>query len=514
MVRVTITFPLGVYHAQSSVSFQEAEWPPSPVRLVGALLAAAHGRIGHDPEPERALLQRLCEATPPVVIAPPSVAVGDPVPAHQDPVVRLRGASRWAPRNHTASELKELSTRNVGRGRAAVEKVGTAIGCRPVHIVWTDVELAASELERLAALAADVTFLGTARSPVLIDVTDEPAPGDGDDVWTPLPDDAHRRRGQVEVRVPEPSLIRAFDQREAARRASKDRVERAGLIPSIRLGREVTYARGVVAPFDPRRWGDMLVLVVDREDSETIVKAPASYLLARAFRASLLGAFGAVGEPDEAPEILRARGDEPHCAIVPLPFVNHPRADGHVMGVGVVLPHGDQVADLDAQRMRVEQGLLRFSGIGGNRRYVDIPGAGRMYLRPSAHVEADGPTLRPDTYDLASRCWTSVTPVVHSRWRTASGRAALLKQVTADCADVGLPAPALVEVRREPWLAGAPARLMSTAAVPEAWRSLLKGPVDHVRVTFDEEVVGPVLLGRARHFGLGLCRPVPDEATA
>jgi CRISPR-associated protein Csb2 len=515
VIRATITFPLGVYHAQSPVSFREAEWPPSPVRLIGALLAAAHGRVGHDPESDRALLQRLCEEPPPLVIAPRSVAF-DEADTDETSVVRLRGASRWAPRNHSPSELTALSTRDIGRGRAAIEKVGTAIGARPVHVVWPEASFIAAHVDRLNALASDVTFLGTARSPVLVEITDEALASEGDTaVWTPGDDGGVIRSGEAEVRVPDAGLIRAFDQREAMRRARKDKVERAGLIPAGRFGRTVSYRTNGddhAEPFDPRHWGDMIVLAVDREASELIPNAPAAYLLARAVRASLLGAYTAAGTVGEAPEILRARGSDPHCAIVPLPFVGHRHADGHVLGVGFVLPHASRVPDLEAQRLRVEQGLLHFSGLVGDRRHVDIPGAGRVFLKLPAPSELGPATLREQTYRRAARTWVSVTPVVHSRWRTSNGPAGLGRQVAADCADVGLPVPVEVEQLTVSPLPGAAFRALSEDDVPAEWRGPMKGPTGHVRMTFAEPVVGPVLLGRARHFGLGLC--LPDEPQA
>ena len=39
-----------------------------------------------------------------------------------------------------------------------------------------------------------------------------------------------------------------------------------------------------------------------------------------------------------------------------------------------------------------------------------------------------------------------------------------------------------------------------------------EAPAPHLRLTFSQPVCGPVLIGRARHFGLGLC--IPDPGTA
>src|ERR1700689_4678812 len=101
MLRIWIRFPLGVYNALSAND--GAEWPPSPLRLVGALLAAAHARHGADTTTDRTLIQRICEAPAPLVVAPDSVAVGEPI--EEGEVVRLRGVTRWAPRNSVSGPL-------------------------------------------------------------------------------------------------------------------------------------------------------------------------------------------------------------------------------------------------------------------------------------------------------------------------------------------------------------------------------------------------------------------------
>jgi CRISPR-associated protein Csb2 len=510
VLRITIRFPLGVYHARSTSD--EAEWPPSPLRLIGALLAAAHGRPGADPAADRVLLQRLCEAPAPLVVAPESVAVGEPAEAGE--AVRMRGATRWAPRNYITGPL---SPRNIGRDRAPVSKVGVAIGDRPVAVVWPGLELDDEEMERLAVLASDVTFLGTTRSPAILDVEagtdDAPAEGPAVDTWTPAAG-ADCADFDTAVRVPDALTITAFDRRHDARRSSGARVQKAGMVPEIAIGTPVPYIsperqRSAVPPFDPRWWGDMIVLEIDREHSETMPKAPAAYLLARAVRVALLGAFGEAGTSSEAPAILRGRDADPHCAIVPLPSVWGEHADGLIRGVALLLPHEAREPDVYAQLQRVELGLRRCLGTesGMTPRYVSIPGAGRIRLKLPDARSARLLSLREALYRGPARTWVSITPIVHSRWRKG-GVDALLRQVSADCTHVGLPAPAEIEILRGAGRRGGADRVVPTAATPESWRGLLQGPASHLRITFPQPVHGPVLIGRARHFGLGLC--VPD----
>lgn len=501
MLSITLTFPIGVYYAQSAQAPDQPEWPPSPVRLAGALLAAAHGRPAErDPDDDRALIQRICEADPPHIAAPRAASVAT---ADEGDAVALRGPSRWAPRNYFGAK---------GRNQAAVEKVGVAIGDRPIRFIWPNLSLEPDELERLEALLSDVTHLGTTRSPVLAMATTT-APDD-DLTWVPLADNEHGVTN-VSIRVPDERTIAIFDARHELFRSSKDKVQKATMVPSPPIGYRTPYAfsedlEAISTAFDPQWWGDMIVVPIDGGKSELIPKAAGAYLLARATRVALLGAYADAGEDGEAPPILRDRGSDPHCAIVPLADVLHEHSRGHVMGIALILPSERRVPDLADQRVRVEQGIARLVRETPEvpQRFIQIPGAGKVWLRDPKPTDPPRWTLNPSAYRRPARSWTSITPVVHARWRKRND-GGLLGQVSRDCAHVGLPEPESVELLRGAGRPGGTNRPVVGHAAPEQWRKQLSGPVDHVRVTFSVPVLGPIILGRARHFGLGLC--VPDD---
>ncbi|WP_320670776.1 type I-G CRISPR-associated protein Csb2 [Patulibacter defluvii] len=553
MLRIEVRFPLGVYHALSNARFGAPEWPPSPVRLIGALLAAAHEAPGADTDAARGLLERICAADPPVIVAPAVIGPDEPSTDGKtlgtDIVVALRGASRWAPRNHSDSEVKSsgLSPRNLARERTEVHKGGVAIGDRPVEIHWPDLDLDDDERRLLNALLDELTFLGTSRSPVIARALGSEATLSVGDQWKPS---VGSGRGDAEVRVPNPGLLRAFDQRHEARRSTgKKAVATGEHVPGIAMGNVLPYvldsrrlAAEAAEPLDPRQWGEMLVLELDpgpetaeerrderarRENdkpprhSQLRPKAAAGFLLARAFREALLGAYTAIGTDGEAPPVLRGHGDEPHAAIVPLPFVgtivkrskrdeveqqHRIPADGIVRGIAVLLPHEDRVADVAAQAERVRQGLMQFVGVTG-RRWIDVPNAGRVFLRAPNPNRPLLQTLRDARYRRASRVWETVLPVVHAHRRTSTGPRGLLRQIAKDCSHVGLPDPIAVEVLEHAPLGGAPDRLWPDRLVPPDWRGPLDGPRSHLRITFERPVIGPLVLGRARHFGVGLCLP-------
>ena len=517
MVRIALRFPAGVYRAQSVDDFAAPEWPPHPVRLIAALVAAANRRPHGDSAAATAVLDRLAGAPAPQIVADRLATLEQS--DGEGLLAPLRGASRWAPRNHSRNELSAgLSPRDLGRGRAEVFKVGVAVGDRPVAFEWPDLDLEPDALSELVRLAEDVTVVGTSASPVIVSVTDD-APGDRVPRWTPTRTEARRADDRI-VRVATANLRETLDGWHDRRALATTRTGEPAVAPYVpppTLGVPLPYRHTTDAAndaprlLDPQWWGDVVVLAVDREASEAAPRAVAAYAFGRATRSALLSTFADVGEEGEAPAVLRGRGSEPHAAFVALSFVDAERADGRTLGLALILPHVARLADVPHQRLAVERGLLRLVTDPGI--VVAVPGVGGVRLRVPPPGRQPPATLREAPLRGPSATWSTVTPIVHSRWQARKGARGLLEQLTAECRDVGLPAPARVSVRREPRFRGAPA-LVRRQGLPEGWEGLLRGPHAHLDLEFDQPIAGPVLLGRARHFGLGLCRPYDPRPEA
>jgi CRISPR-associated protein Csb2 len=198
---------------------------------------------------------------------------------------------------------------------------------------------------------------------------------------------------------------------------------------------------------------------------------------------------------------------------MPLFNVWDKHADGRILGLAVVLPHARRVGDIAAQRGRVDAGLrqLVVDEPHAPQRYLRIPDSGRIWLTAPDATKARLKSLLPQSYRRTARTWVSVTPVVHSRWQKGVP-GALWNQVARDCSHVGLPEPEKVEKLRGPGHRGGASRILAARTLPDDWRGSLNGPAGHVRITFPAPVTGPLLLGRARHFGLGLCLPGPEPS--
>lgn len=81
----------------------------------------------------------------------------------------------------------------------------------------------------------------------------------------------------------------------------------------------------------------------------------ASALVAKAIRDAMLSGYRQIGLEHEIPEVVSGHLKDgtptraPHLAVIPLPFVGFPYADGHVMGFAVVPPHGSAIFEDDGE---------------------------------------------------------------------------------------------------------------------------------------------------------------------
>jgi CRISPR-associated protein Csb2 len=194
---------------------------------------------------------------------------------------------------------------------------------------------------------------------------------------------------------------------------------------------------------------------------------------------------------------------KPHMALIPLPFTNHEHADGHIMGLGIVLPH-----DLDPnEAARCLNPLLWDEQTGAPESFKLFDG---QWLETSAEIELRGlppHNLRSDTWTRSARVWASVTPVALDRHFKGANRwdqaAESLKQA---CERIGLPRPATVLLNPVSSVEGAP----HARRFPSLQRKQDGGNTGHTHATlvFAEPVAGPVMLGAGRFRGYGLFRPL------
>ena len=192
----------------------------------------------------------------------------------------------------------------------------------------------------------------------------------------------------------------------------------------------------------------------------------------------------------------------PHLALAPLPFVGAKHADGRIMGLAMILPR--ERADKDAGSLLGP--VLHPTDTGQPREHRLFDGDW-FECRLELDIRETSPlNLRPDTWTRPSRVWASVTPVVLNRHFDGPGRWELAAESVKDaCEHIGLPRPDEVLLHPVSLVEGVP----HAREFPPLRRKSDGGQRNHAHavMTFEQPVLGPVLVGAGRFRGYGLCRP-------
>lgn len=237
---------------------------------------------------------------------------------------------------------------------------------------------------------------------------------------------------------------------------------------------------------------------------------PCAPVVAQRWRAALLTQL------QELPERLRPvlsghepNGrplDEPHLSFLPLASVGRPRANGQLVGMGLVLPGGLAAEDrrlLVGTAARVERLMLGRLGV-----WRVVADAG----------ENLPPALRPGdwtAYPTGAMQWSTVTPIAFDRHSKSSesppGRGESGSMIAEACVRIGLPAPREVIVTAASAHLGVP----PAHAFPRlARKDGSQRRHAHAVVVFHRPVCGPMALGAGRYRGYGVCRPLNGAGPA
>jgi CRISPR-associated protein Csb2 len=191
-----------------------------------------------------------------------------------------------------------------------------------------------------------------------------------------------------------------------------------------------------------------------------------------------------------------------HVAFLPLGFVGHPHATGHLPGIALALPH-ETIMPQD-----VSCDILR---VAGRVRELKLGRLG-LWKVESSTMARPLETLRSATWTAiptGATHWSTVTPIAYDHHPKARGKSEYLAEVAgmirAGCERIGLPQPREVIVTPVSAHLGTP----PAHAFPRLRRKDgSERRHTHAILIFDESLCGPVLLGAGRYRGYGLCRPM------
>jgi CRISPR-associated protein Csb2 len=195
------------------------------------------------------------------------------------------------------------------------------------------------------------------------------------------------------------------------------------------------------------------------------------------------------------------QGGHQHAHILPLDLDD----DQHLDHVLIYAKMG--LGNKAQQAIRSLKRTLTKSGVGGLK--VTVVGHGDIEALRQISEAFDVPIEKFLGSRQGSSVWISRTPMVMPRYIKNNGRNSIEGQIQAELATRSLPNACDIEIlKKESIRLRHFIRARRNGGTPP--------PQDAgyaVRLTFAEAVTGPLCLGYASHFGLGLFVPVPDGGT-
>lgn len=506
MLCLLFEFPTGRYHATPwghHVNEGLVEWPPSPWRILRALLAVGYTKLGwsHVPDEMRELVARLAGELPTYRL--PLATVG-----HTRHYVPIKG---WK--------------RGVQQTSLVIDTFVCPQG--PLGVIWP-VTVDSSQMELLSTLLDRLGYLGRAESRVRAcivsnenlpearevsrqrhDVDDEPVR-----LLAPLSPTEYAQWLRGHINAPKDLL--------GALQMETTEIETGNW--SLPPGsREVVYWRPVDAllPYaQARRSADMDEEVVSanaalfalstdwqRDVLPLIERAlPTMALFRRALLSKLtegeLAACPELTGKDEHGQPLRSGHRHAHY----LPLSLDPRNRGRIDHVLVYAPMGfGRAAEGALRRLRktwakgIDDIAVTLVGLGDISSFRKVGGAPIPELGEST-------------------VWESRTPFIPPRFIKPGGKDSLDGQVRAELRHRGLPdiaASPSVTLPAAQNKAGLEARWFRHFIRTRKNNKLPKPPqgLFHLTLRFQEAVTGPLCLGWGCHFGLGLFIPaIPSDS--
>lgn len=523
MPTLALRFPGGLYHATPGghhVNEGLVEWPPSPWRLVRALVACGYTTQHWEQVPPdgRRLVEALSSVLPEYRL--PQAALGHS--RHYMPIGKLEGG-----REKPTLVLDTFADVSDG----------------PLWVRWPT-KLDEETQKLFDVLVAHLGYLGRSESWVLGESISDDAPlpetgrafphsestrpGRGfEQIILTAPNDAENyanwRRREVAGAISELKLPSGTKPKKAQQK-NVDAIQRAypiDLIDCLQRDtawwkaqrwshapgtRSVLYWRGVGAlevgpPSSPRvpaagRVETMLLALSTPSGSKSALPTAARTLpQAELLHRALVSKLGCDGEPcpeltgrDESGVPLKGHA---HGHLLPIDLDR----DGHLDHVIVFAP-----MKLSARAQHAIRSLRKTYMKGGvGELQVAVAGVGAL-----SHLRAIGAGLATAIEGLlgptgGSTSWVSATPFVPPRHLKKHGRSSLDGQVAAELESRGFPC-ASVEIIR--WTG-------ETLRLRHFVRRRQRGPqppIDAgfaIRLHFDRPVAGPICLGYGSHFGLG-----------
>ena len=465
---------------------REPEWPPHPDRVFMALVAA-WGEAGEDAA-QREALEWLESLPAPSLAVPLEFSKRTPF-------------TSYVPVNDDGSPMGKkgpfgpMGSLPIGRNRQPRQFPAAIPESPTLFLIW-DVDIPANLRPALEKVCGLVTYLGHSATPVRVWVDDEP----------PAPTLVPNDNGSAHY-------LRMFCGGRLA--YLKNRYD-AGLRPHpSRWQRYAPPARGrrdapIDGPLDPG------IFVLRELPGNRRYALESCGIIADAIRLELMRRYGHGGSEwisGHAADGSVSKQSRP--AYVPLGYVDNEHADGHLLGIAIVVPrdfaHTEQLFELlgrheGGNNYDIEPGVP-FLSLTIRNPHLGNQEIGKLDLELDERPEGRRPfTLKSFTWTHPHRIWKTVTPIILPQFPR---RGLTTEEVIAKaCLDAGYPQPVAVRVSFAPLMLGVP---HSRAFHVKPREGRPPRPLTHAAIEFPVSVRGPVLIGAGRYMGYGACRPPLQE---
>ena len=442
----------------------EPEWPPHPSRLFSAL-TAAWGEGGAEEELRGALEWLECQPAPRIFAGGHTVR---------------RLVQAFVPVN----DSKTVPEDRPRKGRVFPS---AALTYPDVYFVWAAAPESAIR-DGLDQILQRTSSLGHSSSLVSVEMADRVDAGDLTE-WRPDAPKGDR------MRIPYPGRLKELVERRRLFEESGNKTNR----PSA--GRSTLYGALEKEKVEPVR-GVFDRMIVLRRNYGTHASLTSTLAVMGALRGAILK-----HSPQPPPEYISGhasgssqgapvRSERPHIALVPLPFVSAPHANGELMGAAVLLPN---------TLTREERGIC-WQTVESVKELVMPWGSWGISV---SDAEEEKRALRRETWSGTCKLWSTVTPFVFDRYPKNPFGAEAEQTIREAMKRVGLPEPRGLDLHYNPWHLGVP----KASAFPPALARPGKPQRYHchVRVRFDQEITGPLVAGAGRYYGYGLFRGLFDD---
>jgi len=524
---ISLQFPTGKYVAAAWNDRDQPEWPPHPARLCLALLDALHksGNSDH----ERSALLKLCALGPPKISLPHDVVLSSQ-------------EGFFVPQNPTVPKGNDL--RKPPLKPRSFPCVFLDADEPSIFFHWEEAKLETEAREALTSLLSKLPRFGHSSSLVVATL----AENINEDSLTlsPSNDTDHLTPAHV-LRTPWKGLVEsaeeAFDvsgreEERLALVAKNEKKARPGkhLSPSASpRGRHdpshhwVGYCSATPTNAHPSAW-DNQILILERVGG-TRIPSTSSWLVAQTLHKTILDHWCRDPSRGPVPEWISghrtsnsggktAAAGSLHLSIFGLPFIHEKmkHADGSLKGIGIAIPRALDLG-INPIELRLQwQHLCRALFAGEESLTITTADASwHLELKPSTS-QKPGKTLEPSRWTMASKSWTSATPVIldrhpkpHFKKDPVKWAESCERIIQMSCEKAGLPIPSKVVPSVYSKTHGVPPAAAFPA--PESRSGRPKRFHIHAVVSFDEPVSGPLLIGAGRYRGYGLMLPISEEST-